>query len=65
VVRGASAQCCGLEDGTALYYVVPMGRKEWEILHSFFNTLFTWATVWLTPTVITLSNFLYLFSIPS
>jgi hypothetical protein len=31
VVSWASAQCCGLEDGSALHYVVPMGGKEWEI----------------------------------
>jgi hypothetical protein len=31
VVGGASAQCCGLEDGTALHHVVPMVREEWEI----------------------------------
>jgi hypothetical protein len=67
---------CGLEDGSALYYVVPMGGKEWrffedsersseDLLYFFFNTLFTWAAAWLAPTVITFSDFLYLFSSPS
>jgi hypothetical protein len=28
---GASAQCCGSENGTALYYVVLMVREECEI----------------------------------
>jgi hypothetical protein len=31
VVGGSPAKCCGLEDGAALYYVVPLGGKEWEI----------------------------------
>jgi hypothetical protein len=31
VVGGASAQCCGSENGTALYYVVLMVREECEI----------------------------------
>jgi hypothetical protein len=40
-------------------------RSSKDLLHSFFNTLFTWAAAWLAPTVITLSDFLYLFSSPS
>jgi hypothetical protein len=31
VVGGSPAKCCGLEDGAALYYVVPLGGKEWKI----------------------------------
>jgi hypothetical protein len=31
VVRGSSLQCFGLENGPALYHVVPMAREEWEI----------------------------------
>jgi hypothetical protein len=28
VVGGSPPKCCGLEDGAALYYVVPLGGKE-------------------------------------
>jgi hypothetical protein len=40
-------------------------RSPEDLLHFFFNTLFTWAAAWLAPTVITFFEFLYLFSIPS
>jgi hypothetical protein len=31
MVGGASTQCCGLENGTTLYHVVPLVQEEWEI----------------------------------
>jgi hypothetical protein len=40
-------------------------RSLEDLLHFFFITLFTWAAAWLAPTVITFSDFLYLFSSPS
>jgi hypothetical protein len=40
-------------------------RSLEDLLHSFFITLFMWAAAWLAPTVITFSDFLYLFSSPS
>jgi hypothetical protein len=39
-------------------------RSSEDLLHFFFITLFTWAAAWLAPTVITFSDFLYLFSSP-
>jgi hypothetical protein len=39
-------------------------RSSEDLLHFFFITLFTWAASWLAPTVITFSDFLYLFSSP-
>jgi hypothetical protein len=33
-----------------------------DLLHFFFTTLFTWTAAWLAPTVITYSDFLFLFS---
>jgi hypothetical protein len=40
-------------------------RSLEDLLHFFFNTIFTWAVTWLAPTVIIFSDFLYLFSSPS
>jgi hypothetical protein len=39
-------------------------RSSEDLLHFFFITLFTWAAAWLAPTVISFSDFLYLFSSP-
>ena len=40
-------------------------NSSWEdLLHFFFTNLFTWAAVWLAPTVITYLDFLFLFSSP-
>jgi hypothetical protein len=40
-------------------------RSLEDLLHFFFNTLFTWAAAWLAPTVISFFDFLFLFSSPS
>jgi hypothetical protein len=39
-------------------------RSLEDLLHFFLTTLFTWAAAWLTPLMITYSDFLLLFSIP-
>jgi hypothetical protein len=39
-------------------------RSLEDLLHFFFITLFTWATAWLAPRVISFSEFLLLFSSP-
>jgi hypothetical protein len=74
VDSGQYEECCYLENGPSLYFMVHLEGKEItdvsrtrpktrdELLHLFLVTLYSWTTGWLAPRAISFVDFLSLFS---